>query len=66
MIYHCDLFVSISVEPWALGRMGENLRIPFHAHFKGDLIAFKGNFLKKPLLALLSGKIQGKIPTWMT
>ena len=27
VIYHCDL--SNSLEPWALGRMGETTRIPF-------------------------------------
>ena len=54
VIYHCDL--SISLEPWALGKMGENPRIPFHAHFRGISIGFKGNFLKNPFLAFLSGK----------
>ena len=54
VIYHCDL--SISLEPWALGRMGEKTRISLHAHFRGISIAFEGNFLKNPFLAFLRGK----------
>ena len=36
VIYHCDL--SISLEPWALGRMGEQARNSFLRHLKTDFM----------------------------